>query len=67
MTDSRSGRSVKVSLLRVGLEVIPVCGDDHLGWSIDSGLQTSPMPIYRTLEELYFALLNMQLSTEGSA
>ena len=62
MTRTRSETTVKVRLLQVGLEIVPVYGDDKSGWSFDSGMAT-----YRTLDELFFALVNMNLSSEGLA
>ena len=67
MTRIRSETAVKVHLLQVGLEIVPVYGDDKSGWSFESGMQTSRLAIYRTVDELFFALVNMNLSNEGLA
>lgn len=67
MTRTRSETVVHARLLQIGSEVVPVYGDDTSGWSFELGLQKARMPIYRTIDELYFALVNMNLSEEGSA
>jgi len=67
MTDSSRETDVRASLLQVGLEVIPVYGDDQSGWSLEPGPAMTRLPVYHTIEELFFALVNLNLSVEGSA
>lgn len=51
--------------LRVGAGVYPVYGDDLRGWSPEPldfrGLAASPF-VYASLEELFFALVNLTVS-----
>lgn len=63
----REENTVRAYLLQVGVEIVPVYGDDRSGWSFESGIGMKRLPIYQTLEELYFALVNMNLCVEGSA
>jgi hypothetical protein len=67
MKPTRPETTVQAHLLQVGLEVVPVYGDDKSGWSFDAGTLHARVPIYRTVDELFFALLNMNLSPEGRA
>ena len=67
MTRSRWNTPVRASFLQVGTEIIPVFGDNESGWSLESGIEMERVPIYRTVDELYFALINMQISTGGDA
>ncbi len=67
MVRNRSETAVKAQLLRIGSEVVPVYGDDESGWSFEPGIQNSRLPIYRTIDELFFALVNMKLSADGQA
>ena len=67
MTRTRSESTVHAQLVRIGVEIVPVYGDDQTGWSFEPGIETSRMPIYRTIDELFFALVNMNISDEGSA
>jgi hypothetical protein len=70
MQYSRSNVAEKACLLQIGLEVVPVYGDDAKGWSVESGDLGCRLPScfrYRTLDELFFALVNMNLSSEGQA
>ena len=55
-------------LLQVGLEVIPVCGDDESGWTIDEGdhrPHTARQFRYASLDELFFALVNYMVAPQG--
>jgi len=57
-------------LMRIGLEVFPVYGDDLSGWSVDPGDLHGPIPDcarYKSVDELFFALVNLNVSTEGQA
>jgi hypothetical protein len=51
--------------LRVGAGVYPVYGDDLRGWSPEPhdfvGLAASPF-VYASLDELFFALVNLTVS-----
>jgi len=61
---------INAQLLKVGLEVFPVYGDDRTGWSmdpIDLGPETPKGLRYGSLDELFFALVNLNLSPEGQA
>ena len=61
---------VNARLLKVGLEVFPVYGDERSGWSmdpIDLGPDTPKWLRYDSLDELFFALLNLNVTPEGSA
>ena len=67
MTRAQSETCVNACLVRIGSEMVPVYGDDKSGWSFEPGIVTARMPIYRTIDELFFALVNMNLSIEGEA
>ncbi len=61
---------VNTKLLKVGLEVFPVYGDECSGWSmdpIDLGPETPKALRYDSLGELFFALVNLNVSPEGQA
>ena len=69
-TRSYSEVAVKTQLLKIGLEVFPVYGDEKLGWSVDAGDLYPQMPPwfrYRSIDELFFALVNLNVSPEGQA
>ena len=69
-TRSHPEAAVKTQLLQVGLEVFPVYGDEKTGWSVDAGdcyPQMPPRFRYRSLDELFFALVNLNISPEGQA
>ena len=57
-----------MTYLRVGGEVFPVYGDELRGWSPradDFGGATQGSPyVYASLEELFFALVNLTSSPE---
>ncbi len=57
--------------LRVGGEVFPVYGDDLRGWSPRaddfSGFVACSPYVYRTLDELFFALVNLRVNPGGEA
>jgi len=70
MTHTQSEVAVSARLLKIGLEVFPVYGDEKSGWSVDPGDLYPQMPIwfrYRSLDELFFALVNLNISPEGQA
>ena len=70
MTRDHSDLPVNACLLKIGLEVIPVYGNDRCGWTVEEGVSQSPTPQrfrYRTLEELFFALVTMTVNGEGEA
>ncbi len=61
---------VSTRLLQVGLEVFPVYGDEGSGWSMDPVDLTPDTPKglrYDSLDELFFALLNLNVMPEGQA
>jgi hypothetical protein len=52
------------------LEVFPVYGNEKVGWSVDAGdlyPQTPRWFRYQSIEELFFALVNLNISPEGRA
>jgi len=72
MKAARSSSEVAVNarLLKVGLEVFPVYGDEASGWSVDPGDLYPQMPEwyrYQSLDELFFALVNLNFGPEGKA
>jgi hypothetical protein len=61
---------VNTRLLKVGMEVFPVYGDERSGWSMDPVDLTPDTPKwlrYDSLDELFFALLNLNVTPEGQA
>lgn len=61
---------VNTRLLKVGMEVFPVYGDERSGWSVDPVDLTPDTPKwlrYDSLDELFFALLNLNVTPEGQA
>ena len=61
---------VNTRLLKVGMEVFPVYGDECSGWSMDPVDLTPDTPKwlrYDSLDELFFALLNLNVMPEGQA
>jgi hypothetical protein len=67
MRRTRSGTAVKACFLQVGSDLVAVYGDDESGWSLEAGIDMTRIPLYRTIDELYFALVNMNVSSEGRA
>ena len=57
--------------LRVGGDVFPVYGDELRGWSPRADdfhdVDASSPYVYASLEELFFALVNLCRGTNGSA
>ena len=61
---------VKTQLLQIGLEVLPVYGDEQLGWSLEAGdlyPQTPSWFRYGSIDEIFFALVNLNICPEGQA
>jgi hypothetical protein len=61
---------VSTHLLKIGLEVFPVYGDEVVGWSMDPVDLTPDTPKwlrYDSIDELFFALLNLNVAPEGEA
>ena len=61
---------VSTHLLKIGLEVFPVYGDELVGWSMDPVDLTPDTPKwlrYDSIDELFFALLNLNVAPEGEA
>lgn len=57
-------------LMQVGEEVFPVYGDDRSGFSVDPGDFGPKLPPrfrYRSRDELFFALVNLNVGKEGRA
>ena len=70
MTHTAARTGVPTTLLKVGLEVFPVYGDETSGWSMDADdLSPTASPLFRygSLDELFFALVNLNVSEEGQA
>jgi hypothetical protein len=70
MTHGQSEVAVNARLLKIGLEVFPVYGDEKSGFSVDPGDLYPRMPMwfrYQSIDELFFALVNLNLSPEGQA
>jgi hypothetical protein len=62
--------AVNARLLKIGLEVFPVYGDEKSGFTVDPGDLYPQMPNwfrYRSIDELFFALVNLNISPEGQA
>ena len=59
MSPGAAGRTY----LRVGGQVFPVYGDEIRGWSVRAddfrGLTVTSPYVYRSLDELFFALVNL--------
>jgi hypothetical protein len=70
MMNAQARPAVTTTLLKVGLEVFPVYGDESVGWSMDAD-DFSPSAAsqfrYQSLDELFFALVNLNVSEEGQA
>jgi len=69
-TQAQSEVAVNARLLKIGLEVFPVYGDEQSGWSVDPGDLYPQVPIwfrYQSLDELFFALVNLNVGPEGQA
>jgi len=65
-----SALRINTRLMQIGLEVIPVFGNDQCGWALDAGDSSrfSSTPVrYRSLDELFFVLTNMNVAGEGTA
>ncbi len=70
MTRSCSTHPISARFLQIGTEVVPVYGDDQTGWSLDSdNLPRHPSAVvrYKSLDELFFVLVNMTVNNEGNA
>jgi hypothetical protein len=66
----RPTEPVNTRLLKVGLEVFPVYGDERTGWSMDpiDLCPDTPKGLrYDSIDELFFALLNLNITPEGNA
>lgn len=63
-------KGVPTTLLRVGIEVFPVYGNEESGFSMDADdliNGTNKEYLYSTSDELFFALVNLNVSNEGLA
>ncbi|MFQ5665016.1 MAG: hypothetical protein ACE5I7_01160 [Candidatus Binatia bacterium] len=70
MTYPHAEIAVNAKLLKIGQEIFPVYGDETSGWSVDPGDLYPQMPFwfrYQSLDELFFALVNLHVSPEGEA
>jgi len=66
----RAVEPVNTQLLKVGLEVFPVYGDERSGWSVDPIDLAPEVPRwlrYESIDVLFFALLNLNVAPEGRA
>jgi hypothetical protein len=58
-----AGGATGRTYLRVGGQVFPVFGDEVRGWSVRAddfhGLTVTSPYVYRSLDELFFALVNL--------
>lgn len=66
----QAGVVLRAQLVRVGTEVFPVYGDEMYGFAVDPGDFDPVVPAacrYLSLDELYFALVNLSASPEGRA
>jgi hypothetical protein len=60
--------AVNTRLLQVGSEVFPVYGDERSGWSmdpVDLAPDTPKWLRYDSIDELFFALINLNVMPEG--
>ncbi len=65
-----SGVVLRAQLLRVGSEVFAVYGDEKTGFAVDPSDFHPTVPAgcrYFSLDELYFALVNLNAQPEGRA
>jgi hypothetical protein len=70
MSRTQSEVAVNARLLKIGVEVFPVYGDEKSGWSLDPGDLYPRMPMwfrYQSIDELFFALVNLNVGPEGQA
>ncbi len=69
MSYTHSEVPTKARLVKIGAEVFPVYGDENSGWSLDLGDLYPLMPKYRyrSFDELFFALVNLNVAPEGQA
>lgn len=70
MRRHRAVEPVGTKLLQIGVEVFPVYGGEGVGWSmdpIDFAPETPRWLRYDSLEELFFALINLNIGPEGQA
>jgi hypothetical protein len=70
MFHAQAKRAPNPHFVRIGSDVFPVYGDDKFGWSLDPRDLSLLRPRecrYGTLAELFFALVNLNLSREGRA
>lgn len=67
---TRAQSGVSTRLLKVGMEIFPVYGDESTGWSMNAEDFLPSFGArfrYESLDELFFALLNLNMSEEGCA
>ena len=70
MTRSCSVLPISARFLQIGAEIIPVYGNHQSGWSLDSGdlpRHAAACARYKSLDELFFVLINMTVNSEGTA
>ena len=57
-------------LVKIGSDLFPVYGNERCGWSVEPVDLTSRQPgcyRYGSLEEVFFALVNLNVAPEGKA
>ena len=64
MTQTHPERSC---LLQVGLEIFPIYGDPEYGWCVDyQSLCRGEAHRYKSLDEVFFVLVNFIVTPEGN-
>jgi hypothetical protein len=67
---AKGGLVLRAQLLRIGSEVFAVYGDENCGFAVDPEDFNPSVPAgcrYLSLDELYFALVNLHATPEGRA
>ena len=70
MLHTQTERAPNPHFVRIGSDIFPVYGNDTFGWSLDPRDLSVLRPRecrYGCLAELFFALVNLNLSREGRA
>jgi len=67
---TKAGVVLRAQLVRIGTEVFAIYGDEEHGFAVDPEDFSSAVPNsfrYYSLDELYFALVNLSAAPEGRA
>jgi len=62
--------TVSANLMQIGLEVVRVYGSEKTGYSMNDDDLRRAVPdecLYKSMDELYFALVNLNVGPEGRA